>query len=148
LVSLPQAQLLSPSALAGSAVISCYVVEGPRKLAGHVFISYVRGDADHVDRLQQTLDEAGVNVWRDTADLWPGQDWRAEIRRAITNDALVFIACFSRKSLERERSYQRAELNLAIEQLQLRPPDVPWLIPVRFDEGYSGVCIEVQSDYG
>lgn len=56
------------------------------------------------------------------------------IRRAITDDALVFIACFSRKSLAREKSYQNEELTLAIEQLRTRRPDVPWLIPVRFDE--------------
>ena len=114
--------------------ISCYVVGEVRKLVGHAFISYARGDADHVDRLQQTLKAAGIPVWRDTADLWPGQDWRAEIRRAITDNVLVFIACFSHKSLAREKSYQRAELALAIEQLLLRPPDVPWLIPVRFDD--------------
>ena len=31
-------------------------------------------------------------------------------------------------------SYQNEELTLAIEQLRLRPPGDPWLIPVRFDE--------------
>ena len=80
------------------------------------------------------LEAAGVPVWRDTADLWPGQDWRAEIRRAITSDALVFIACFSQVSLARDSSYQNEELTLAVEQLRLRRPDEPWLLPVRFDE--------------
>jgi AAA-like domain/TIR domain len=105
-----------------------------QKVAGHVFISYVREDSDRVDHLQSTLQEAGIPVWRDTADLWPGEDWRAKIRRAITDEALVFIACFSEKGLARGRSYQNEELVLAIEQLRLRPPDDPWLIPVRFDE--------------
>jgi TIR domain-containing protein len=71
------------------------VTEGGN-LAGHAFISYVREDSQQADRVQQVLEAAGVPVWRDTADLWPGQDWRAEIRRAITSDALVFIACFLR----------------------------------------------------
>jgi hypothetical protein len=31
--------------------------------------------------------------------IWPGEDWRAKIRRVITGDALVFIALFSRASL-------------------------------------------------
>jgi hypothetical protein len=101
---------------------------------GYAFISYVREDSRKVDRLQRTLEAAGVRVWRDTANLWPGEDWRAKIRQAITNDALVFIACFSRKSLARGRSYQNEELALALEQLRLRRPDVPWLIPVRFDD--------------
>jgi hypothetical protein len=103
------------------------------KPAGHAFISYVREDSHEVDRLQRTLQAAGVSVWRDTADLWPGEDWRAKIRRAITNNALVFIACFSSRSVARVTSYQNEELVLAIEQLRLRPPDYPWFIPVRFD---------------
>ena len=62
--------------------------------AGHAFISYVREDSNRVDQLQRRLEAAGIPVWRDTADLWPGEDWRAEIRRAISDNALVFIACF------------------------------------------------------
>ena len=105
-----------------------------RKQPGHAFISYVREDSQAVDNLQHTLEAAGIRVWRDTADLWPGEDWRAKIRHAITTDAFVFIACFSRNSLARETSYQNEELVLAIGQLRLRRPDVPWLIPVRFDD--------------
>ena len=104
------------------------------KSAGHAFISYVREDAEAADRLQQALEDAGVRVWRDTTDLWPGQDWRSRIRRAITDDALAFIVCFSDKSIYREKSYQNEELALAIDQLRLRHPDDPWLIPVRLDD--------------
>jgi hypothetical protein len=104
------------------------------KLTGHAFISYVHEDSRQVDRLQRMLQAAGVSVWRDTADLWPGEDWRMEIRHAITNNALVFIACFSQASLARDKSYQNEELTLAIEQLRLRRPNEPWLVPVRFDE--------------
>lgn len=101
-------------------------------LAGHAFISYVREDGGRVDRLQAALEDAGVRVWRDTARLWPGQDWRAEIHRAITADSLAFIACFSDSSGRRETTYQYEELVLAVEQMRLRSPDRPWLIPVRF----------------
>jgi hypothetical protein len=103
-------------------------------LAGHVFISYVHEDSREVDRLQHKLESSGAQVWRDTADLWPGEDWRIKIRQAITTNALVFIACFSSVSIAREVSYQNEELVLAVEQLRLRPPDEPWLIPIRFDE--------------
>ena len=85
--------------------------------------------AAEADRLQEVLEAAGVRVWRDTADLWPGQDWRKKIRHAIINDSLVFLACFSKKSVSREISYQNEELILAIEQMRLRHPDQPWLIP-------------------
>ena len=107
--------------------------DGAAGHVGHVFISYVREDAGPVDQLQRVLEAAGISVWRDVADIWPGQDWRARIRSAINDDALAFIACFSRASVERQASYQNEELVQAIEQLRRRQPDDPWLIPVRFD---------------
>jgi hypothetical protein len=101
---------------------------------GHAFISYVREDSAKVDMLQRALEDAEIPVWRDTSSLWPGEDWRAKIRDAITHDALVFVACFSAHSVARKKSYQYEELLLAIDQLRIRRPDDPWLVPVRFDD--------------
>jgi hypothetical protein len=101
---------------------------------GHVFISYVREDDEKVTRLEKLLRDAGISVWRDTTDLWPGMDWRGEIRRAITDDALVFLACFSEASVNKVRSGQNEEFTLAVDELRKRRPDQPWLIPVRFDD--------------
>lgn len=101
---------------------------------GHAFISYVHEDLAPTDRLHRALMASGIPVWRDTANLWPGQDWRQEIRSAITADSLAFIACFSANSVLREKSYQYEELILAVEQMRLRPPGRSWLIPVRFSE--------------
>jgi hypothetical protein len=109
-------------------------VSSQGEVTGHVFISYVREDSPQVDQLQRTLEARGARVWRDKSDLWPGEDWRAKIRSAITDNALVFIVCFSRASLARSKSYQNEELNLAIEEMRRRRPDQPWLIPVRFDD--------------
>jgi hypothetical protein len=102
--------------------------------AGHVFISYARKDGAAVDLLHRRLDSAGIPVWRDTANLWPGQDWSTEIRRAIENRSLIFMACFSRSSTSRPHSFQNEELTLAVEQVRRRRPDVPWLIPIRLDD--------------
>lgn len=99
---------------------------------GHAFISYVREDSWRVDRLQTALADAGIRAWRDTGQLWPGQDWRAEIRGAITADSLAFLACFSDSTGRRQVTYQTQELLLAVEQMRLHPPGTPWLIPVRF----------------
>ncbi len=101
---------------------------------GHAFISYVREDAAHATELQDLLQDAGVRVWRDTVDLLPGENWSMAIRRAIREESLVFLACFSRESVSRATTYQNEELVLAIEQLRRRQPDEPWLIPVRFDD--------------
>ncbi len=100
----------------------------------HAFLCYASEDARQVDHLHAALEAAGVRVWRDTEDLWPGEDWREKIRAAITRDALVFVACFSTVSTTRAKSYQNEELALAVDELRLRRPDVPWLIPVRLDE--------------
>lgn len=100
---------------------------------GHAFISYVREDAQRVDHLQVILEQAGIKVWRDTADIWPGQDWKLVIRDAITAGSLVFLACFSKNGRDRADSYQDEEVGLAAEQMRVRRPGAPWLIPVRFD---------------
>ena len=75
-----------------------------------------------------------MRVWRDTAELWPGEDWRRKIRTAITSEAFVFVACFSSRSVAKRTDHQNEELTLAIEEIRRRPEDQPWLIPVRLDE--------------
>ena len=101
---------------------------------GRVFVCYAREDASAVDRLVARLTDTGICVWRDTDELLPGHDWAGEIRRAINSSSLVFLACFSAGSVSRPTSYQNEELMLAVEQLRRRRPDIPWLIPVRFDD--------------
>ena len=108
-----------------------------RRSAGrthYAFISYVREDSPAIDRLQEALESADVHVWRDVADLWPGQDRQTAIRQAITSDAFVFLACFSQQSLAQAKTRQNEELTLAIDQMRLRSPDQSWLIPIRLDD--------------
>jgi serine/threonine protein kinase len=108
---------------------------GDAGTGGHVFISYARPeDSEHVDRVQRWLAAAGVPVWRDTDKIGPGDSWHDVVRRAIVDDSLVFLACFSALSLARERRFQFEELTMAIEQMRIRRPDARWFIPVRFDD--------------
>lgn len=100
---------------------------------GHAFVSYVHEDSALVDALQADLEASGIQVWRDKNDLWPGQDWKIEIKKAISTGSLAFIACFSANSEARETSYQNEELALAADQMRLRRPGKQWLFPVRFD---------------
>lgn len=102
---------------------------------GHAFISYVREDSRAIDQLERDLAAAGIKVWRDVRDIWPGDDWKREIRRAIENDSFAFIACFSANSRARKTTYQWEELTLAAENFRLRPPGRSWIYPVRLDEG-------------
>lgn len=102
--------------------------------AGHVFISYVHEDRTKVEKLRAFLEAAGIPVWTDKENLGPGDDWRIKIQEAITQRALVFLACFSEHSEARDVTYQNEELILAVEQLRLRSMDQAWLMPVRFSD--------------
>ena len=111
--------------------------EGSQSVAvdGHAFISYVREDSDEIDKLERDLKAAGIAVWRDVRNLWPGQDWKREIQQAIEHDSCAFIACFSNNSRARIETYQWEELTLAAECFRRRPPDRTWIYPVRLDDG-------------
>lgn len=98
----------------------------------HVFVSYVREDAEIVDRLADELRAAGVEVWLDRTHIRPGERWRMAIRRAITGGAF-FVACFSPRYASRSRTYMNEELTLAIDELRLRPQDRTWFIPIRLE---------------
>ena len=99
-----------------------------------MFISYVREDADRVARLVDILKGAGLRVWLDVDDIWPGQDWKMQIKKAINQGSFAFIACFSERSEAKGPTFQNEELILAAEQMRLRPPGRTWLIPVRFSD--------------
>ena len=69
----------------------------------HAFVSYVREDADAVSRLVSILQAASIPVWKDTENLWPGEDWQQKIREAIEDGSLAFIACFSTNSAQKTK---------------------------------------------
>jgi len=98
-----------------------------------VFISYSNDDSVIVDQLQKDLEKFGIKIWRDRDMLFPGSRWKAEIRKAIQSGAF-FLACFSKNSEKKSRTYMYEELNLAIEELRMRPKYRAWFIPVKLDE--------------
>lgn len=103
-------------------------------MAKCVFVSYVRDDAERVSYLCARLRSDGLTVWQDKSDLQPGQRWKLAIRRAISNSAFAFLACFSKSYEERSVSYMNQELVFAIDEIMKRPHDRTWFIPVRLDE--------------
>lgn len=97
----------------------------------HVFISYSPEDRRQVDLIQEAIMDAGILVWRDTSDVWPGEDRQEKIQRAIT-DAAAFLVCFSKASLARPNG-QNEQIALAVEQLKAERLYSSWLIPARLD---------------
>lgn len=97
------------------------------------FLSYLRDDSKQVDCLAAALRCNGVEVWLDRDDIEPGKRWQDSIRTAIHTGSF-FLACFSSSYAQRAKSYMNEELNLAIEELRLRPADSVWFIPILIDE--------------
>lgn len=67
------------------------------------------------------------------------QAWTCGLDKRVTGDDverpwLRMARARSGDSIARAKSYQNEELALAIEQLRMRVPEQPWLIPVRFDD--------------
>jgi TIR domain/HEAT repeats len=100
----------------------------------YVFISYVRENAEVVDRLAAELRRRGVIVWLDRDDIEPGaRSWQEAIKNAIRGGKF-FLACFSKEYHERDRTYMNEELTLAVEELRARPLDRTWFIPILINE--------------
>jgi TIR domain len=99
----------------------------------HVFISYVREDAEIIIRLSKELEKNGLEVWLDRGKILPGVRWQQAIRSAI-REGSFFIACFSASYSKRNKSYMNEELTLAIEELRQRQTKSVWFIPVVLSE--------------
>ena len=97
------------------------------------FISYVSEDSTLVDQLQRDLEAAGIQVWRDKDQLAPGMQWKTAIRRAIRNGTF-FLACFSKASASRTKSYMFEELTIAIDELRQRSQDSSWFLPLKLND--------------
>lgn len=57
----------------------------------HVFISYNRADKDFAGQMMLRFQMAGLDTWMDNTGLRGGQDWSAEIDRAITEARAVVV---------------------------------------------------------
>lgn len=97
-----------------------------------VFLVYAHLDQEAVHKLFTHLTKDGVNVWLDSEQLQPGQDWQHEIRRALLTSDFVLI-CLS-KNFNQQQGYRHEEMKLALEKASLLTNDEIFIIPVRLEE--------------
>lgn len=98
-----------------------------------VFVSYVRDNADEVNKICDVLRQNGIEYWIDRDQIAPGKIWKQVIRDAI-NGGAFFLACFSKEYNERTATYMNEEILLGIDILRMKHYNSGWLIPIRLSD--------------
>ena len=112
------------------------VLEESAKPASHtIFISYANEDFEAADRIRETLNGLGLNVWMDKkGGLDAGDQYEAKIRRDIWHCTL-FIPVLSRLAESRKEAFFREEWDDALKRMRrFKGSSRPFIIPVVIDD--------------
>lgn len=97
-----------------------------------VFLSYAHEDRQIVLSFYRRLLIAGFQPWIDIKNLYPGQIWTEEIKRALSNSDFVLI--FLTKNSISKEGYVNKEIKSALEIAKEKPVGSVTLIPVKVDD--------------
>ena len=103
------------------------------------FLCHAHDDKDSVKALYTHLLNDGVDAWLDKEKLIPGQDWRQEIRKAVSESDVV-IVCLSNQF--KYKGYRQVEVSIALEEARLQPEGEIFIIPARLEECETLVSLE------
>jgi hypothetical protein len=95
------------------------------------FLCHSSGDKEPVRVLYKRLLGDAYAPWLDEVDLLPGQDWDAEIRRAV-RDSHVVIVCLSNASTTKT-GYVQKEIKVALDVADEQPEGTIFIIPLRLE---------------
>jgi hypothetical protein len=93
-----------------------------------VFVSYAKEDRDRALKYYDLFLQEGAAPWMDVKHLLPGQNWEAEIDKALS-DANVVVLMLSKQSVNK-RGFVQREANDAIERLRYKQPTDIYVIPL------------------
>ena len=118
----------------------CSIITGAKmNKAKRIFLIYAREDKHTVDKVYLALKGFDLAPWMDEPPpphekkgLSPGQLWNETIRSQL-DTAMLVLAFFSRKSVEKDGFVQR-EYRLALDRLAEKPSEEIFLIPVLIEE--------------
>lgn len=96
------------------------------------FLCHSSGDKLAVKKLYALLGSRGYQPWLDEVDLLPGQDWEAEIKKAV-RDCHVVIVCLSNSSITKAGFVQK-EIKFALDVADEQPEGRIYIIPARLEE--------------
>jgi formylglycine-generating enzyme required for sulfatase activity len=97
-----------------------------------VFLCHASSDKAVVGKLYELLLRDGMDVWLDSENLLPGQDWKLEIPKAV-RAADAIIICISNQSVNHE-GYLQKEIKLALDIADEKPDGTIFLIPARLED--------------
>jgi len=97
-----------------------------------VFLCHSSGDKGAVEGLYTRLKSQGYVPWLDAVNLLPGQDWAAEIKKAVA-DSHVVIVFLSDGSVNKAGFVQK-EIKYALDVADEQPEGHIFIIPARLEE--------------
>lgn len=96
-----------------------------------IFLCHASEDKEAVRALNQKLRQPGFDPWLDEEKLLPGQNWDAEITKAIRASD-VFLVCLSQRS--EKRGYVQKEIARALDVAEEQPEGRIFLIPALLED--------------
>jgi formylglycine-generating enzyme required for sulfatase activity len=97
-----------------------------------IFLCHAKEDKARVIELYHQLKAAGYSPWLDEEDLLPGQNWREEIRKIISDPYNLVVVCLSCNSVTKRGVFQQ-EIKWALDALDQTPEGTIYLIPARLE---------------
>lgn len=99
-----------------------------RQRGPKLFLSYVREDNDHVERLLADLRRRGFDAWKDNHELLAGEDWAKKIEETLSSYDFA-VMCLSEVAVKSD-GYFKQELRRALERAASTPG---YALPVAFE---------------
>ena len=100
-----------------------------------IFLSYHQADESFAESLSKELQQRGLEVWRDTERLLPGDNWASAVAKALEKSkamvVLISPASMESKYVRNEIQYALGDLNYdhrIFPVLVHETPDIPWIL--------------------
>ena len=103
-----------------------------------VFISHAHTDEPLVKKVAAVLEDAGLEVWDDTREIMPGDNWADKIAQGLNeSDAMVVLLSegalsseFIRRDIDfalSQKPFRRRVIPVFVGDLWNHQEDVPWI---------------------
>jgi hypothetical protein len=102
------------------------------KRQAQLFLIYAHSDKKAVRKLYHRITRNHIKAWLDEKELFPGQNWKYEIRQAILRSNIV-IVCLSMQ-FNKQGGFRHEELQIALEKARSFPDGEIFIIPARLEK--------------